>query len=51
MFFERETFYNIQDSYIFPVVDEVWEGEQNSVFNQLNDRELWLVVEMTAATA
>ena len=41
-FFSEKTFYNIQDSYLFPVVNEVWEGEQNSVFNELNNRELWL---------
>ena len=41
-FFSEKTFYNIQDSYLFPVVNKVWEGEQNFVFNELNDRELWL---------
>ena len=41
-FFSEKTFYNIQDSYLFPVINEIWEGEQNSVFNDLKDKELWL---------
>jgi len=41
-FFSEKTFCNIQDSYLFPVINEVWEGEQNSVFNELKDTELWL---------
>lgn len=41
-FFSEKTFYTIQDSYLFPVINEIWEGEQNSVFNELKDTALWL---------
>ena len=41
-FFSEKTFCNIQDSYLFPVINEVWKGEQNSVFNELKDTELCL---------
>ena len=33
--FSEKTFYNIQDKYLFPVINEVWEGEQNAVFDDL----------------
>jgi len=38
-FFSEKTFCNIQDSYLFPIINEVWEGEQNSVSNELKDRQ------------
>lgn len=41
-FFSEKTFCNIQDSYLFSVINEMWEGEQNSVLNELKDKELWL---------
>ena len=41
-FFSEKTFYNIQDTYLFPVISEVWEEEQNSVYAELQDEELWL---------
>ena len=41
-FFSEKTFYNIQDMYLFPVINEVWAEEQNSVFTELKDTELWL---------
>ena len=40
--FSEKTFYNIQDKYLFPVINEVWEGEQNAVFDDLKNKELWL---------
>ena len=40
--FSEKTFYNIQDKYLFPVINEVWEGEQNAVFADLKNKELWL---------
>ena len=27
---------------LFPVINEVWEGEQRAVFSDLKDKELWL---------
>ena len=41
-FFSEKTFYNIQDRYLFPVINEVWEGEQRSLFAALSGKELWL---------
>ena len=41
-FFSEKTFCNIQDSYLFPVINEIWKAEQNSFFNDLKDKELWL---------
>ena len=41
-FLSEKTFYNIQDLYLFPVINEVWEGEQRAVFSDLKDKELWL---------
>ena len=42
--FSEKTFYNIQDKYLFPVVKEAWEAEQNTVFAELanNYYDLWL---------
>ena len=34
-FFSDKTFYNIQDMYLFPVISEVWEREQNAIFAAL----------------
>lgn len=41
-FFSEKTFYNIQDKYLFPVINEFWEQEQQSVFADLNNKDLWL---------
>ena len=41
-FFSEKTFYNIQDMYLFPVINEVWEREQNAIFAALEGKELWL---------
>lgn len=41
-FLSEKTFYDIQDKYLFPVVNEFWHKEQNSVFAELNGRDLWL---------
>ena len=40
--FSEKTIYNIQDKYLLPVIKEVWEGEQNAVFDDLKNKELWL---------
>ena len=34
-FFSERTFYSIQDKYLFPVINEFWHQEQNSVFSEL----------------
>ena len=36
--FSEKTFYNIQDKYLFPVINEVWEEEQNAVFDDLKNK-------------
>ena len=41
-FFSERTFYSIQDKYLFPVINEFWHQEQNSVFSALGDKDLWL---------
>ena len=41
-FFSERTFYSIQDKYLFPVINEFWHQEQNSVFSKLADKDLWL---------
>lgn len=41
-FFSEKTFYTIQDKYLFPVVNESWQKEQNSIFVDLKDQDLWL---------
>jgi len=41
-FFSERTFYSIQDKYLFPVINEFWHQEQNSVFSELADKDLWL---------
>ena len=41
-FFSEKTFYNIQDRYLFPVINEFWLKEQNSLFSELSGRDLWL---------
>ena len=41
-FFSEKTFCSIQDSYLFPVINEVWEQEQDTVFNDLEGKDLWL---------
>ena len=41
-FFSEKTFCTIQDSYLFPVINEVWEQEQDTVFNDLEGKDLWL---------
>ena len=41
-FFSEKTFCTIQDSYLFPVINEVWEQEQHTVFNDLKGKDLWL---------
>ena len=41
-FFSERTFYNIQDKYLFPVINEFWHQEQNSVFSELGEKDLWL---------
>ena len=40
--FSEKTFFTIQDSYLFPVINEVWEQEQNTVFNDLKGKDLRL---------
>ena len=41
-FLSERTFYSIQDKYLFPVINEFWHQEQNSVFSELGDKDLWL---------
>ena len=41
-FFSEKTLCTIQDSYLYPVINEVWEQEQNTVFNDLKGKDLWL---------
>lgn len=41
-FFSERTFYNIQDKYLFPVINEFQHQEQNSVFSELGEKDLWL---------
>ena len=41
-FFSEKTFYNIQDQYLLPVIYEFWEQEQQSVFAEFNNKDLWL---------
>ena len=41
-FFSERTFYSIQDKYLFPVINEFWHQEQNSVFSELGNKDLWL---------
>ena len=38
----EKNFCNIQDLYLFPVINALWEGEQRAVFSDLKDKELWL---------
>ena len=40
--FSEKTFYNIQNMYLFPVINEAWQAEQNSVFSELEIEDLWL---------
>ena len=40
--FSEKTFYNIQNTYLFPVINEAWEVEQNSVLSELDIEDLWL---------
>ena len=40
--FSEKTFYKIQNMYLFPVINEAWEAEQNSVFSELEIEYLWL---------
>ena len=40
--FSEKTFYNIQNMYLFPVINEAWQAEQNSVFGELEIEDLWL---------
>ena len=41
-FFSENTFYTIQNKYLFPVINEFWLREQNSVFSGLAGQDLWL---------
>lgn len=41
-FFSEKTFYNIQDKYLFPVINDFWQKEQNSIFSEIKDKDLWL---------
>lgn len=41
-FLSEKTFCNIQDEYVFPVVNEAWMKEQNSVASALDNRDVWL---------
>ena len=41
-FLSERSYYNIQDQYLLPVINESWEKEQKSVFEKLGDKELWL---------
>ena len=40
--FSEKTFYKIQNMYLFPVINEAWQAEQNSVFGELEIEDLWL---------
>ena len=40
--FSEKTFYNIQNKYLLPVINEFWLKEQNSTFSELGGRDLWL---------
>ena len=40
--FSEKTFYNIQNMYLFPVINEAWQAEQNSVFSELEIEDQWL---------
>ena len=40
--FSEKTFYNIQNMYLFPVINEAWQAEPNSVFSELEIEDLWL---------
>ena len=40
--FSEKTFHNIQDEYLFPVINEFWEQEQISLFHTLKEKQLWL---------
>ena len=41
-FLSDKIFYTIQDPYLFPVINEFWQWEQNIVFNDLKGKDLWL---------
>lgn len=41
-FFSENTFYTIQNKYLCPVINEFWQKEQNSVFSELNGKDLSL---------
>ena len=41
-FLSEKTFCVIQDEYLFPVVNEAWLREQESVFEDIGDRGVWL---------
>ena len=41
-FFSENTFYTIQNKYLFPVINEFCLREQNSVFSGLAGQDLWL---------
>ena len=40
--FSEKTFYNIQNKYLLPVINEFWLKEQNSTFSELGGPDLWL---------
>ena len=40
--FREKTFFNIQNKYLIPVINEFWLKEQNSTFSELGGRDLWL---------
>ena len=41
-FLSENTFYTIQKKYLFPVINECWKREQNSIFSGLAGQDLWL---------
>lgn len=41
-FFSEKTFCAIQDEYLFPVVNDHWLREQDSVIEEMRGKELWL---------
>lgn len=41
-FMSEKTYCNIQDEYVFPVVNEAWQQEQESVITEIGERDVWL---------
>ena len=41
-FLGEKTFYSMQDEYLFPEINDAWLSEQNSVFEEIGQTDLWL---------